>query len=95
MEKQKSEVLIAKLYDTILRLDTKEDCAAFFADLCTYKEIDQMAQRLAAAKLLMEGKTYTQVIEEVEISSATLSRVSRCIRHSDGYARMIQSPKHQ
>lgn len=90
MEKRKSEELVPELYETILRLKTQEDCAAFFSDLCTYKELEQMAQRLAAAKLLLEGKTYVQVIDEVEISSATLSRVSRCIRYSNGYQRVLE-----
>ena len=49
-----------------------------------------MAERLAAARLLLEGKTYLQVIEAVDISSATLSRVSRCVRHGTGYVRMIR-----
>ena len=90
MEKRKSEELVPELYETILRLKTQEDCAAFFSDLCTYKELEQMAQRLAAAKLLLEGKTYVQVIDEVEISSATMSRVSRCIRYSNGYQRVLE-----
>ena len=90
MERRKSEELIPELYDTILRLRTPEDCAAFFADLCTEKEVENMASRLAAARLLLEGKTYLQVIETVDISSATLSRVSRCVRHGTGYTRMLQ-----
>ena len=90
MEKRPNEQLIPELYDTILRLRTKEDCAAFFADLCTDKEVENMASRLAAARLLMEGKTYLQVIEAVDISSATLSRVSRCVQHGNGYVRMIE-----
>lgn len=90
MEKRTNEELIPELYDTILRLRTREDCAAFFADLCTEKEVENMASRLAAARLLMEGKTYLQVIEEVDISSATLSRVSRCVRHGTGYTRMLK-----
>lgn len=90
MAKRPSDELIPELYDTILRLRTREDCAAFFADLCTDKEVENMASRLAAARLLMEGKTYLQVIEAVDISSATLSRVSRCVRHGTGYTRMIE-----
>ena len=90
MEKRPSDQLIPELYETILRLRTPEDCAAFFADLCTDKEIENMASRLAAARLLLEGKTYLQVIEAVDISSATLSRVSRCVRHGTGYTRMIE-----
>ena len=90
MEKRPTAELIPELFDTILRLRTREDCAAFFADLCTDKEVENMASRLAAAKLLLEGKTYLQVIDSVEISSATLSRVSRCVRHGTGYTRMIE-----
>ena len=89
MDKRSSEELIPELFETILKLRTKEDCAAFFADLCTEKEIQNMAERLAAARLLIEGKTYLQVIESVDISSATLSRVSRCVRHGTGYTRML------
>lgn len=81
--------LIADLYKTLLLLQTEEEYAAFFADLCTDKEIEQMAQRLGAAKLLKEGKTYAQVIEETDISSATLSRVSRCLQYGDGYRRFL------
>ena len=89
MAKRGSEELIPELFDTILQLKTQEDCAVFFADLCTEKEVENMAERLAAARLLLEGKTYLQVIEEVDISSATLSRVSRCVRHGTGYRRMV------
>ena len=89
MEKRPTAELIPELFDTILKLRTREDCAAFFADLCTEKEVENMASRLAAAKLLIEGKTYLQVIDSVEISSATLSRVSRCVRHGTGYTRML------
>ena len=68
--------MIDDLYALIVSMKTVEDCRLLFDDLCTYKEIEQMAQRVRAAKLLLEGKTYQQVIEETEISSATLSRVS-------------------
>ena len=89
MERRPSEELIPELFETILKLRTQEDCAAFFADLCTEKEVRNMAERWAAARLLLEGKTYLQVIESVDISSATLSRVSRCVRHGTGYTRML------
>lgn len=93
MQRRPSEELIPELFDTILQLRTREDCAAFFADLCTEKEVQNMAERWAAARLLLEGKTYLQVIESVDISSATLSRVSRCVRHGTGYVRMIEGEK--
>ena len=78
------------LYDIILSLKTREDCREFFADLCTNKEIEQMAQRIRAAELLKEGKTYAQVSEELEISSATLARVSREMQYGKGYKKFIK-----
>ena len=78
------------LYRTVLNCKTVEDCAALFGDLCTYQEIEQMAQRAAAAKLIVEGKTYAEIIERTGISSATLSRVSKEVRHGrGGYARFL------
>ena len=58
MARRTNEELIPELFDTILKLRTREDCEAFFADLCTEKEVENMASRLAAAKLLLEGNTY-------------------------------------
>ena len=54
------------------------------------KELEQMAQRVKAAKLLKEGKTYNQVMSECEISSATLSRVSRCVQYGQGYKKFVK-----
>ena len=49
-----------------------------------------MAERIFAAKLLLEGKTYTQIMEEADISSATLSRVSRCVQYGEGYSKLLK-----
>lgn len=73
------------LYDTIVSLENKKQLEDLFNDLCTYKEILSMAQRLKAAKLLLEGETYGQIIKKTDISSATLSRVSRCVQFGKGY----------
>lgn len=81
---------IAALYRTIAGLTTAEECELLFADLCTNKEVEKMAERLYAAKLLLEGKTYNQVIEETDISSATLSRVSRCVQYGKGYSAVLK-----
>ena len=81
---------IEELYRVILSLETVEDCQALFDDLCTVKEIEKMAERIEAARLLMEGKTYNQVIAETDISSATLSRVSRCVQYGSGYSRFLK-----
>lgn len=82
---------ITELYRIIARLDTEEKCRMLFDDLCTKKEIEKMAERVYAARLLMEGKTYNQVIAETEISSATLSRVSRCVQYGEGYSKLLKT----
>ena len=58
------------LFDAILSLRTREECYNFFEDLCTVKEISDMAQRLEAAKMLLDGSTYDQIVKAVQISGA-------------------------
>ena len=87
--KQREEKLEA-LFRLILKAETEEDCRSLFEDLCTHRELEKMAERVYAAQLLMEGKTYNQVIAETEISSATLSRVSRCVQYGKGYSKFLQ-----
>ena len=90
IDKEKDELMRKALYAAMLKCETPEDVEMLLADLCTFKEVDQMAQRLAAAKMLKEGKTYAEIIEETDISSATLSRVSRCVqRGSGGYDKFL------
>ena len=73
-----------KLFEVLARIDDEEECRALFEDLCTYAEIEKMEQRIACAQM------YNSIIEKTDISSATLSRVSRCIRHgSGGYSRVL------
>lgn len=81
---------INRLYRLIASMQTPEDCRALFSDLCTEKEIEKMAERVYAAKLLMEGKTYNQVMAQSNISSATLSRVSRSVQYGKGYSRFLK-----
>ena len=81
---------IDALYNVIVSLETREQCRELFDDLCTQKEIEKMAERLYAARLLMAGNTYSQVIAQSEISSATLSRVSRCVQYGKGYSRVLK-----
>lgn len=90
MDKKQLEKHIDGLYEIILKLKTKEDCEMLFADLCTYTEVEQMALRAYAAKLFLKGFTYNAIIGETDLSSATLSRISRCINHgSGGYEKFI------
>ena len=81
---------IEELYQLIQSLESVADCRALFEDLCTQKELEKMAERVYAAKLLMEGKTYNQVIAQADISSATLSRVSRCVQYGKGYSKLLK-----
>ncbi len=73
-----------RLFQAILSLESYEECASFLEDLCTIKELRDMAQRLKAAQMLLSGFTYDQIQKEVEISTATISRVNRCIQYGPG-----------
>ena len=72
-----TETHLEEFYKVLIKIKSAEDCKEFFHDLCTYKELENMAQRMIAAKLLMAGKTYEEIIKETDISSATLSRISK------------------
>lgn len=79
-----------ELYALIAAIRDPEDIRALFDDLCTRKEVENMAERVFAARLLMEGNTYSQVMTQADISSATLSRVSRCVQYGNGYSRLLK-----
>ena len=79
---------IDRLFAAILQLKDVEECHRFFEDICTVKEVKDMAQRLDAAILLDEGAGYQQISEQVGISTATISRVSRCLNYGAGGYRM-------
>ena len=79
------------LYELIASIDDPEDIRALFDDLCTRKEVENMAERVHAAKLLLQGNTYSQVMSQADISSATLSRVSRCVQYGSGYSRLLKT----
>ena len=84
--------LTDKLMDAISKLKTKKECYDFFEDVCTIKEILDMSKRLEAAKLLSEGMNYKQIISKIDISSATLSRVSRALNYgTGGYKKVINN----
>lgn len=83
------EVMRQYLLDRLVKIETTEEAEKLLVDLCTYAEIDNMSQRLYSAKLIIEGKTYNQVMEETQISTATLSRVSTCVKHGNGGYRTI------
>ena len=85
-----------RLLQAICRLETIEDCYAFFEDLCTVKEIEDMAQRLDTAVLLSEGMSYQKIAEQVGVSTATISRVNRCLHYgTGGYRKALDEMKNE
>ena len=72
------------LFECILKLETLEECYAFFEDLCTVPEVKAMAQRTAVAKLLSEKTVYNSIVEKTGASTATISRVNRSLAYGCG-----------
>ena len=75
---------VERLFSIISQLQTPEDCRLFFEDICTIREVQDMAQRLEVAKLLRDGKNYQEISAETAVSSATISRVNRCLVYGGG-----------
>lgn len=83
------EPMLDELFEAVLLLETQEDCYRFFEDLCSVGELKAMAQRWKVVKMLMAGQTYTDIVEETGASTATISRVKRCLHFgADGYKNM-------
>lgn len=83
-----------RLFDAIRNLESREECYAFFEDLCTVKELQDMAQRLQVAEMLYDGSSYQTIAEIAETSTATIGRVSRCLNYgSGGYRNAIDRLK--
>lgn len=73
------------LYNAILSLKTTEECEKFFKDICTIKELEALSLRFLVAQQLDKGKNYNDVSRDTGASSATISRVNKCLNYSDGY----------
>lgn len=83
-----------RLFQSILNLKTLDECYAYFEDLCTIKELLDMAQRLDTAILLSEGYSYQRIMEKMDISTATIGRVSKCLNYgTGGYQAVIEKLK--
>ena len=81
---------IDELFKAVLLLETEEDCYRFFEDICTINEIHAIAQRLQVAKLLSKKKTYSEIEEETKASTATISRINKCLVYgADGYKTIL------
>ena len=81
---KKLKVNVKELYRAVLALQTEEECAAFFDDICTYQELEALAQRLEVAILLSEGNSYINVNKLTGASTATICRVSKALNYGDG-----------
>lgn len=84
-----------QLFEAILSLETVEECYQFFDDLATMNEISSLSQRLQVAKLLSEGHTYNHIEKETNASTATISRVRRCIDYGSGGYQIVLDRMHE
>ena len=80
-----------QLFDAILSLNNNEECYQFFEDICTVSELKSMAQRLEVARMLQTGHTYDDIVARTGASTATISRVKRCLHYgADGYKTILE-----
>ena len=85
---------LEQLFEVILSLENKDECRALIEDLCTIKEMKDLSSRLEVAFMLDEGKNYQQIALETGVSTATISRVKKCLEYgSGGYQRAIERNK--
>lgn len=75
---------IKNFYKALLSLENEEECSLFFDDICTIKELQDIAQRLEVAKMLKDGKNYQTISAQIGASTATISRVNRCLLYGNG-----------
>ena len=86
MNKKIKTEAVDHLFEAILTLKNSEECYAFFEDICTINELKALSQRLQVAKMLRAGDSYEKIVEETGASTATISRVKRCLVYgADGY----------
>lgn len=78
-----------ELFDAILSLQTREECYKFFDDIATMNEVQALSQRLQVAKMLKQGKTYNSIEAKTKASTATISRVRRCIDYGSGGYKLV------
>ena len=82
---------IDELFKAILLLDSIDDCYRFFEDVCTVGELQEIAQRLAVAKMLENSATYSEIVDKTGASTATISRVKKSLYYgADGYKLMLK-----
>ena len=96
MENRISDETIEYLIRGILTLETPRECLRFFEDLCTPSELQEMSRRLQAAKMLKDNYPYARISDETGLSTATISRVNRCLKFGDeGYLTVLDRMEHR
>ena len=94
MNKKLHSEAVDQLFEAILCLKNKEECYTFFEDVCTINELLSLSQRFEVAKMLREKRTYLEISEKTGASTATISRVNKCLVYgSDGYRKMLDRLK--
>lgn len=78
-----------KFFQAVLSLESEEECAAFFEDVCTIKEIQDLSQRLSVAEMLNDGEKYQTIEAATGASTATISRVNKCLNYGSGGYRIV------
>jgi TrpR-related protein YerC/YecD len=79
------------LFKAVLSLQDTNECYEFFEDLCTVSEVQEMSRRMWAAKLLSDGLVYTEIAEKTGLSTATISRVNKCLKYgNEGYIKALE-----
>lgn len=94
MNERLRDELTDKLFQAVLLLKTVEECYRFFEDIATISEIKALAQRLEVAKMLDAGMTYEDIVAATGASTATISRVKKCLHYgADGYRLILERVK--
>ena len=90
MNKPERDPKLDFLFNAILTMQDIDECYEFFEDLCTVSELQEMARRLQAARMLKKNYVYSEIAEQTGLSTATISRVNRCLKYGDdGYLRIL------
>ena len=80
-------------FRAVLKLRTLDDARKFFEDVCTIKELEAVSQRLEVAKMLKEGRSYLEITAATGASTATISRVNKCLLYGDGGYNIVLGDK--
>ena len=93
MKKNVRDENLEKLFEAILSLRTVDECYALFEDLCTVNELIAIKQRFLVARMLSEGMIYSEIVEKTGVSTATISRINRCLNYGEGYVTALERLK--